>query len=100
MFTADKIERCCFDSKSGAEELPYGDQANHENVKAGHRTEVTYTSVLYNVGLQDNIFTERDLGNLERWMAKSFASGRHLHHPGNFSPASWEIHLSPSPSFP
>ncbi|MEW6749390.1 MAG: outer membrane lipoprotein-sorting protein [Candidatus Latescibacterota bacterium] len=32
-----------------------------ENVKSGHRTEVTFTEVAYDVGLDDGVFTERAL---------------------------------------
>ncbi len=32
-----------------------------KNVKSGHRTEVTFRQVKYNVGLAEDVFTERSL---------------------------------------
>jgi hypothetical protein len=33
------------------------------NIKSGHRTEVTFTRVAYDVGLDDGIFSEGSLQN-------------------------------------
>jgi hypothetical protein len=35
-----------------------------KNVKSGHRTEVTYSSVAYDIGLDEGIFSERSLENV------------------------------------
>lgn len=40
-----------------------------ENVQNGHRTEVTFLEIQYNVGLEDSLFSERSLGNPPaRWV--------------------------------
>ena len=40
-----------------------------QNVQNGHRTEVTYLEVNYNVGLEDSLFSERYLSNPPaRWI--------------------------------
>lgn len=59
VFTADKVE----DISSGKESAPIPTVTKRvmRNVKSGHRTEVTYQSVSYNVGLTDEMFTERYL---------------------------------------
>lgn len=44
-------------------------QRTMKNVQNGHRTEVTFLEVRYNVGLEDNLFTERYLRNPPaRWI--------------------------------
>ena len=69
VFTADKIEDVASTASRERKSYPTATRRTMKNLKAGHRTEVTYTSVLYNVGLQDNIFTERYLRNPpERWI--------------------------------
>ena len=69
LFTADKIEEVAAPEGAGRKSFPTAVKRTMKNLKAGHRTEVTYTSVSYNVGLQDNIFTERYLRNPpERWI--------------------------------
>lgn len=69
VFTADKIEDVAATESRERKNYPTATRRTMKNLKAGHRTEVTYTSVLYNVGLQDNIFTERYLRNPpERWI--------------------------------
>ncbi len=69
VFTADKIEDVAATESRERKSYPTATRRTMKNLKAGHRTEVTYTSVLYNVGLQDNIFTERYLRNPpERWI--------------------------------
>jgi hypothetical protein len=34
-----------------------------ENVQNGHRSEVTFLDIQYNVGLEDSLFSERSLSN-------------------------------------
>jgi outer membrane lipoprotein-sorting protein len=59
VFTADKIENVASGRGSGA--IPTVMKRTMRNVKSGHRTEVIYTSVAFNVGLTDDLFTERYL---------------------------------------
>ena len=59
VFTADKIENVSTGGASGA--IPTVLKRTMRNVKSGHRTEVTFKSVSFNVGLTDDIFTERYL---------------------------------------
>jgi outer membrane lipoprotein-sorting protein len=69
VFTADKIEGVPGTEGRERKSFPTVTKRTMKNLKAGHRTEVTYTSISYNVGLQDNIFTERYLRNPpERWI--------------------------------
>jgi outer membrane lipoprotein-sorting protein len=69
MFTADKIEDIAATEGRERKSYPTVTKRTMKNLKTGHRTEVTYTSISYNVGLQDNIFTERYLRNPpERWI--------------------------------
>ena len=69
VFTADKIEDVAATKGGERKNFPTVTKRTMKNLKTGHRTEVTYTSVSYNVGLQDNIFTERYLRNPpERWI--------------------------------
>jgi len=69
VFTADKIEDVA--AAEGRERKSFSTitKRTMKNLKTGHRTEVTFTSVSYNIGLQDDIFTERYLRNPpERWI--------------------------------
>ena len=69
VFTADKIEAASATEGRARKSYPTATRRTMKNLKAGHRTEVTQTAVSYNVGLQDNIFTERYLRNPpERWI--------------------------------
>jgi hypothetical protein len=69
VFTADKIEEVASPEGRERKSFPTVTKRTMKNLKAGHRTEVTSTSVSYNVGLQDDIFTERYLRNPpERWI--------------------------------
>ena len=69
VFTADKIEDAAATEGRARKSYPTATRRTMKNLKAGHRTEVTHTSVSYNVGLQDNVFTERYLRNPpERWI--------------------------------
>ena len=69
VFTADKVEDIVAAEGRERKSFPSVTKRTMKNLKVGHRTEVTYTSVSYNVALQDNIFTERYLRNPpERWI--------------------------------
>lgn len=75
VFTADKIEQIVFGAEGSTTTQPATGTGEGKkpkvfptvmvrtmkNVKTGHRTEVTYTAVSYDVGLADDIFTERYL---------------------------------------
>jgi outer membrane lipoprotein-sorting protein len=65
VFTADKIDSIAAAGKS----YQTVTKRTMKNVKSGHRTEVTFTNVAYDVGLDDGIFSERSLQNPpERWI--------------------------------
>jgi len=69
VFRADKIENITASEGQGRKSFPTITKRTMKNLKSGHRTEATYASVSYNVGLQDNIFTERYLRNPpEKWI--------------------------------
>ena len=57
-FTADKIENI--------QEIPTIMKRTMLDTQNGHRTEVSFTKVKYNVGLRDNLFSERYLRNPPR----------------------------------
>jgi outer membrane lipoprotein-sorting protein len=57
-FTADRIENI--------QEIPTIVQRTMANAQNGHRTEVAFSEVKYNVGLKDNIFSERYLRSAPR----------------------------------
>jgi len=61
MFSADKIEEVTIGEGDERKTVPTVTRRTMKNIKTGHRTEVTFTSVSYNIGLGDNIFTERYL---------------------------------------
>lgn len=58
VFSADRIENV---ASGGSGAIPTVTRRIMRNVKSGHRSEVTYKSVSYNVGLTDDLFTERYL---------------------------------------
>ncbi len=58
LFTANKIEK--------VQDIPTIMKRTMENVKNGHRTVVTFKEVQYNVGLEDDIFSERFLRSAPR----------------------------------
>ena len=57
VFTADRVEDITVGE--GEEVYPTITKSTMENVKTGHRTEVTVTSVTYDLGLDDADFSER-----------------------------------------
>lgn len=69
VFTADRIESIAAAAGGEQKSFPTVTTRTMKNLKAGHRTEVTFTAVAYNIGLQDAVFTERYLRNPpERWI--------------------------------
>ncbi len=62
VFTADKIESI----SAGGKVFPTVTRRTIKNVKSGHRTEVTFTNVSYNAGIEDGVFTEHSLQNPPR----------------------------------
>lgn len=61
VFTADKIEKTAVGEGEERNGFLTVTERTMKNVKTGHRTEVSFTAVSYNIGLGDNIFTERYL---------------------------------------
>jgi hypothetical protein len=59
VFTADRIEDIGAQEDGKTVSLPTVTQRTMTNVKTGHRTEVTFESVAYNLGLKDGDFSER-----------------------------------------
>lgn len=57
VFTSDEIR----DVKAGATTIPTVVRRTMENVKTGHRTEVTFSEVEYNIGIGDDLFSEASL---------------------------------------
>ncbi|MFQ6673758.1 MAG: outer membrane lipoprotein-sorting protein [Fidelibacterota bacterium] len=58
VFTSDKIEEITVGEKGS---FPTVMKRTMKNVKTGHRTEVSFTSVVYNLGLKDEDFGERHM---------------------------------------
>jgi hypothetical protein len=59
VFTADKIENITVGGDQGRNVFPTVMKRTMKNVKTGHRSEVTFTSVSYNHGLKESDFSER-----------------------------------------
>lgn len=65
VFTSDEIREV----QAGAASVPTVVKRTMRNVKTGHRTEVTFTEIGYDVGIEDNLFTERNLRRPpQRWV--------------------------------
>ena len=62
VFTADEVK--------SIQGIPTTVKRTMKNVQTGHWTEVTYGEVKYNMGLADNIFSERSLRNPPRELAR------------------------------
>lgn len=61
VFTADEIRE--------VQSIPTVTKRTMTNVKTGHKTEVLFETIAYNVGLGDDIFTERTLRRPpEKWL--------------------------------
>ncbi|MBI2835200.1 MAG: outer membrane lipoprotein-sorting protein [Acidobacteria bacterium] len=61
VFTADRIEVFTSGTGDAKKEYPTVVKRTMANVKSGHRTEVTFSSMQHDVGLDDGVFTERSL---------------------------------------
>lgn len=60
-FTADEIESVAGRSGSEPKNYPTITKRTMKNVKSGHRTEVSFSDVAYDVGIENDVFTERAL---------------------------------------
>ncbi|MBI4457116.1 MAG: outer membrane lipoprotein-sorting protein [Acidobacteria bacterium] len=61
VFTADEVKQ--------VQALWTAVRRTMENVQNGHRTEVVFLEIQYNLGLEDSLFSERSLSNLPaRWI--------------------------------
>lgn len=61
IFTAGEIENVSVGDGEGKRVFPTVTKRTMKNVKTGHRTEVTFESVSYNLGLKDGDFSERHM---------------------------------------
>ncbi len=61
IFTADKIEDIKIGEGTDDNVFPTVTHRTMKNLKTGHRTEVVYKSVSYNLGLKDKDFSERHM---------------------------------------
>jgi outer membrane lipoprotein-sorting protein len=61
LFTADTIENIAVGEGAARKTYPTVTKRTMKNVKSGHRTEVSFSDVSYNVGVDDRLFTERAL---------------------------------------
>ncbi|MDP2643402.1 MAG: outer membrane lipoprotein-sorting protein [Desulfobacterales bacterium] len=61
LFTADKIKDIKAGKGAAGKAFPTVMRRTMKNLKTGHRTEVVYTSVSYNLGLKDKDFSERHM---------------------------------------
>jgi outer membrane lipoprotein-sorting protein len=61
IFTADKIEDIKVGAGTDDNVFPTVIHRTMKNLKTGHRTEVAYKSVSYNLGLKDKDFSERHM---------------------------------------
>lgn len=69
LFTADRIQVLASGVGDAKKEYPTVVKRTMANVKSGHRTEVAFSSIEYDVGLEDGIFTERSLGTPpQKWI--------------------------------
>jgi hypothetical protein len=59
IFTADKVEEIKLGDGEKKKSFPTVTKRTMKNVKTGHRTEVSYKTVLYNLGLRDKEFSDR-----------------------------------------
>ena len=61
VFTSDRVENIETGEGENKALWPTVMMRTMKNVKTGHRTEVTFNSVTYNVGLKDDDFSERNM---------------------------------------
>ncbi len=59
VFSADRIEDISVGDSAEQHAIPTVTKRTMKNVKTGHRSEVTFDSIVYDVGLNDADFTER-----------------------------------------
>jgi hypothetical protein len=59
VFTADQVEDIVVGEGAQRRTYPTVMRRTMQNVKTGHRTEVTFTAVTYDLGLEDADFSER-----------------------------------------
>ncbi len=66
-FTADKIES--IPASGGGKNYPTIVKRTMKNLKSDHSTEVTFTAFAYDVGLEEDLFSERSLQNPpQKWI--------------------------------
>ncbi len=66
VFTADKVENI---ATGGGGVIPTITRRTMKNIKSGHFTQTTFNSIAYNLGLEDEVFTERALQNPpQKWI--------------------------------
>jgi outer membrane lipoprotein-sorting protein len=69
VFTAEAIEDIAVGEGAAKKVVPTVTKRSMKNVKSGHRTEVRFTTIAYDVGLEDDVFTERALQNApQKWI--------------------------------
>lgn len=69
VFTAETISSVTAGEGAAGKTYPTVLKRTMKNVKSGHRTEVTYLSVAYDVGLDDAVFTESALRSpAQKWI--------------------------------
>jgi outer membrane lipoprotein-sorting protein len=61
LLTADAVEEVAVSAGDAKTTVPTVTRRTMKNVKSGHRTEVRFDSVAYDVGLDDDVFVERAL---------------------------------------
>ena len=69
VFTAEAIEDVTVGEGAAKKTVPTVTKRSMKNVKSGHRTDVRFTTIAYDVGLEDDVFTERALQNApQKWI--------------------------------
>jgi hypothetical protein len=69
VFTAEAIEDVAVGEGAAKKSVPTVTKRSMKNVKSGHRTDVRFTTIAYDVGLEDDVFTERALQNApQKWI--------------------------------
>ena len=60
-FTADRVEDIARNNGSEVKTYPTITKRTMRNAKSGHRTEASFSDVAYDLGIEDDVFTERAL---------------------------------------
>jgi outer membrane lipoprotein-sorting protein len=69
VFTADEVKEIQSSASDGAGGFPTAMMRTMANVKSGHKTEVVFERIQYNVGIGDDLFSERYLRRPpEKWI--------------------------------